>query len=325
MPEKCRKEDSQKGKFVALDEGFWLELDDLLKASAFQVGNGRSGIVYKVVSGGRGKGSMVVGSGGDTVVAVRRLSEGDAVWRIKEFESEVEAIGRVQHPNIVRLRAYYYGSNEKLLVTDFISNGSLHNALHGGPGVSLQPLSWADRLKIAKGIARGLTHIHECSPKRYVHGNIKSSKILLDDDLMPYISGFGLTRLAPNSSRLTTSSSKKTTTTNTKPETRFPVPKLTQKCDVYSFGVVLLEILTGRVRDGGAEGDGKGLDEMVRVAFKEEKPLSEIIDRHLLPEVQCKKQVLATFHIALSCTELDPELRPRMRTVADSLDRASLS
>ncbi|CAH9134985.1 unnamed protein product [Cuscuta epithymum] len=142
---------------------------------------------------------------------------------------------------------------------------------------------------------------------------------------MPYISGFGLTRLAPNSSRLTTSSSKKTTTANTKHETRFPATKLTQKSDVYSFGVVLLEILTGRVRDGGAEGDGKGVDEMVRVAFKEEKPLSEIIDRHLLPEVHCKKQVLATFHIALNCTEMDPELRPRMRTVADSLDRASLS
>jgi serine/threonine protein kinase len=65
------------------------------------------------------------------VVAVRRLSEDDATWKLKEFESEVEAIGRVHHPNIARLRAYYFAHDEKLLVSDFIRNGSLYSALHG--------------------------------------------------------------------------------------------------------------------------------------------------------------------------------------------------
>ena len=87
------------------------------------VGKSRRGIVYTV--GGRGSG--VAG----TVVAVRRLSEGNTTWRLKEFEAEVEAVSRVQHPNMVRLRAYYYANDEKLLVLDFIGNGSLYTALHG--------------------------------------------------------------------------------------------------------------------------------------------------------------------------------------------------
>jgi hypothetical protein len=118
--------EEQKGKFVVVDEGFGFELEDLLRASAYVVGKSRSGIVYKVVGGG--KGSVPA----RTAVAVRRLSEGDdGGLRFKDFEYEVEAIGRVRHPNVVPLRAYYYASDEKLLITDFIRNGSLHTALHG--------------------------------------------------------------------------------------------------------------------------------------------------------------------------------------------------
>nr|GMD45783.1 receptor protein kinase-like protein ZAR1 [Ipomoea batatas] len=116
-----KTEEGQKDKYSVVDEGFCLEIEDLLRASAYVVGKSRSGIVYKVV----------VGGGAATVVAVRRLSEGDTPWSFREFEAAVEAIGRVQHPNIVRLRAYYYASDEKLLITDFIHNGSLYNALHG--------------------------------------------------------------------------------------------------------------------------------------------------------------------------------------------------
>ena len=119
-------EEEQKGKFVVMDEGFNLELEDLLRASAYVVGKSRSGMVYKVVVGRGGTGTAM-----PTVVAVRRLSEGDAPWKLKEFESEVDAIGRVHHPNIVKLRAYYFAHDEKLLVSDFIRNGSLDSALHG--------------------------------------------------------------------------------------------------------------------------------------------------------------------------------------------------
>ncbi|CAK8571014.1 unnamed protein product [Lathyrus sativus] len=331
--------EAQKGRFVVLDEGFGLELEDLLRASAYVVGKSRSGIVYKVV--GVGKGLVPAG----TAVAVRRLSEGDdGGLRFKEFEYEVESIGRVRHPNVVPLRAYYYASDEKLLITDFIRNGSLHTVLHGGPSDSLPPLPWPARLKIAQGTARGLVYIHEFSGRKYVHGNIKSTKILLDDDLHPYISGFGLTRLGLGMSKSTTTtfthrrqnsnqsiipsamSSKVAASSKNymAPELRMAGAKFTQKCDVYSFGIVLLELLTGRLPDLGPENDQKELESFVRKAFREEQPLSEIIDPALLPEVNAKKQVVAAFHVALNCTELDPELRPKMRTVSESLDHIKI-
>ncbi|KZV36383.1 putative inactive leucine-rich repeat receptor-like protein kinase [Dorcoceras hygrometricum] len=328
MEKRERKEEEQKGKFVLVDEGLELEIEDLLRASAYVVGKSRSGIVYKVVVGGGGKGGC-----SQATVAVRRLSEGDQPLKFKEFEAEAEAIGRVEHPNIVKLKAYYYASDEKLLVSEFIRNGSLHNALHGGPAYTSPPLLWAARLKIIRETARGLMHIHECSPRKYVHGNIKSSKILLDDDLKPYISGFGLSRLVPTNSKSShpqpmtpkSSSSTPSAIMYTAPESRSPNSKLTQKSDVYSFGIVLLEILTGRIPDGWPDDDGKGLESRVRKVFLEERPLSEVIDPALLHEVYAKKQVVATFHVALNCTELDPELRPRMRTVCDNLDSIKLN
>lgn len=123
-------EEEEEGKLVAMDEGFELELEDLLRASAYVVGKSRSGIVYRVVSG-MGSGTVAATFSTSTVVAVRRLSDGDATWRRRDFENEVEAIGRVHHPNIVRLRAYYYAEDERLLITDYIRNGSLYSALHG--------------------------------------------------------------------------------------------------------------------------------------------------------------------------------------------------
>nr|GMD11185.1 receptor protein kinase-like protein ZAR1 [Ipomoea batatas] len=106
------------GDLVAIDKGFTFELDELLRASAYVLGKSGLGIVYKVV----------LGNG--VPVAVRRLGEGGE-QRYKEFVAEIQAIGRVKHPNIVKLRAYYWAPDEKLLISDFISNGSLASALHG--------------------------------------------------------------------------------------------------------------------------------------------------------------------------------------------------
>lgn len=203
----------------------------------------------------------------------------------------------------------------------------------------MSPLPWSARLKIAQGAARGLAYIHEFGARKYVHGNVKSTKILLDDDLEPYISGFGLNRLGQGTPKFTTTSSKKLSSNQNMitsfmgpsistpsamylaPEVREYGGKYTQKCDVYSFGIVLMELLSGKLPDAGSENDGKGLESFVRKAFQEERPLTEVIDPTLVPEINAKKQVVSTFHIALNCTELDPEMRPRMRTVSESLDR----
>ncbi|XP_062104863.1 receptor protein kinase-like protein ZAR1 [Humulus lupulus] len=103
----------------------------------------------------------------------------------------------IRHPNVVTLKAYYWSVDEKLLIYDYISNGNLSTALHGRSGTeSFTPLSWSVRLKIMKGIAKGLVYLHEFSPKKYFHGDLKPNNILLGQNMEPQISNFGLGRLA---------------------------------------------------------------------------------------------------------------------------------
>ncbi|XP_044489508.1 receptor protein kinase-like protein ZAR1 [Mangifera indica] len=315
------------GELVAIDKGFSIELDELLRASAYVLGKSGLGIVYKVV----------LGNG--VPVAVRRLGEGGE-QRYKEFVSEVQTIAKVKHPNIVKLRAYYWAPDEKLLISDFISNGNLNNALRGRSGQpSSSGLSWSIRLRIIKGTARGLAYLHECSPRKFVHGDIKPSNILINNDFQPYISDFGLNRLvnitgnSPSSSggfmggALPYMKSVQTERANNykAPEARVPGSRPTQKWDVYAFGVVLLELLTGKAPElsptTSTSIEVPDLVRWVRKGFEEENPLSDMVDPLLLQEVHAKKEVLAVFQVALTCTETDPEVRPRMKNVSENLER----
>ncbi|XVF85233.1 hypothetical protein PTKIN_Ptkin17bG0101200 [Pterospermum kingtungense] len=324
--EKGERSGKGEGELVAIDKGFSFELDELLRASAYVLGKSGLGIVYKVV----------LGNG--VPVAVRRLGEGGE-QRYKEFTAEVQAIGKVKHPNVVKLRAYYWAPDEKLLISDFISNGNLATAMRGRNGQPSTSLSWSKRLKVVKGAARGLAYLHECSPRKFVHGDIKPSNILLDNDFTPYISDFGLNRLINITGNSNNSDSSggfigglpyksiQTEQTNNyrAPEARVPANRPTQKWDVYSFGVVLLELLTGKSPDlsptTSTSTEILDLVRWVRKGFEEEFPLSDMVDPLLLQEVHAKKEVLAVFHVALACTETDPEIRPRMKTVSENLER----
>ncbi|KAG6531211.1 receptor protein kinase-like protein ZAR1 [Zingiber officinale] len=335
------------GELVAMDKGFKVDLEELLRASAYVLGKGGKGIVYKVV----------VGDG--TAVAVRRLGEGGGGGgggKYKEFAAEVRAMGRVRHPNIVRLRAFYWAPDEKLLITDFISNGNLAAAIRGRSG---QPstVAWPVRLRIAKGAARGMAHLHDCGLRKFVHGDLKPSNILLDGDYNPYIADFGLLvllSLTTSSSQVPSSSSSSATAliggalpfTSSSfsgssksglldrpnpyraPEIRASAAaaaRPSQKSDVYSFGVVLLEILTGKPPETAPSTSGEqlapALVKWVRRGLEEARPLSELVDPVLLRDTHAKKEVMAAFHVALSCTEMDPDARPRMKTVSEELDR----
>ncbi|XP_071686538.1 receptor protein kinase-like protein ZAR1 [Rutidosis leptorrhynchoides] len=316
---------------VALDTQLGFDLDELLKASAFVLGKSGIGIVYKVVL-----------EDGVTL-AVRRLGEGGS-QRFKEFQTEVEAIGKLKHPNIVTLRAYYWSVDEKLLIYDFVPNGNLGAAIHGKPGVpSFVPLSWSVRLKIMRGTAKGLVYLHEFSPKKYVHGGLKPSNILLDVNMEPQISDFGLGRLANiagggtpvlQSTRVgsevatTTATATSASVSNTHasyyqaPEA-FKVLKPSQKWDVYSFGVVLLEMITGKspvVQVGPEEMD---LVHWIQVCIDEKKPLSDVLDPGLVADSDKEEEIIAVLKIAMGCTQINPERRPSMRHVADVLDRLS--
>lgn len=318
---------------VPLDSQVAFDLDELLKASAFVLGKSGIGIMYKVV--------LEEG----LALAVRRLGEGGS-QRFKEFQTEVEAIGKLRHPNIATLRAYYWSVDEKLLIYDYIPNGSLASAIHGKAGlVTFTPLTWSDRLKIMKGTAKGLVYLHEFSPKKYVHGDLKPSNILLGHDMTPYISDFGLGRLANIAGGSPTLQSNRVAAeklherqkslsnevaTNIigsgyqAPEA-LKVVKPSQKWDVYSYGVILLEMITGRlpiVQVGNSEMD---LVQWIQFCIEEKKPLSDVLDPYLAEDADKEEEMIGVLKIAMACVNSSTEKRPTMRHVLDALDRLSVS
>lgn len=217
--------------------------------------------------------------------------------------------------------------------------------------VSFTPLSWSVRLKIMKGTAKGLVYLHEFSPKKYVHGDLKPSNILLGQNMEPQISGFGLGRLANiaggsptlQSNRMATekpqerlqkSASSEVTiisssTNNVGSSYQAPealkVVKPSQKWDVYSYGVILLEMITGRlpiVQVGDSEMD---LVRWIQLCIEEKKPLSDVLDPYLAEDADREEQIIAVLKIAMACTHSSPERRPAMRHVYDALDRLAMS
>lgn len=326
--------DQQQGTFVTLNGDLDMELDKLLRASAYILGASGYTILYKAVL-----------EDGLTF-AVRRLGDG-GLERYKDFEAEAKAIGRVKHPNIVRLRAFYWGIEEKLLVYDYIPNGSLANAYYGRSSNSPFYLPWLARIKIAKGVARGLAYLHE---KKFVHGNIKPSNILLGFDMEPYIADFGLEKLLDTANVKYSSSaihlrnlegifsgSKRSTGSRDSLQTtpdllgspgtskNFVSPyqapealktlKPNQKWDVYSFGVIFLEILTGKPpsdKDFAAWGQN----------FVDDKHrLLRMIDPTLRPEVEGREEISVSVGIALNCASASPQKRPPMKEVLHFLEK----
>ncbi|KAG0449374.1 hypothetical protein HPP92_027414 [Vanilla planifolia] len=305
---------------IPLDKQIYFDLDELLKASAVVLGKSGLGIVYKVVL-----------EDGLTL-AVRRLGEGGS-QRFKEFQREVEDIGRIRHPNIVSLRAYYWSFEEKLLIYDYIPGGNLSAAIHGEVGVlDFSPLPWDLRAKIMLGVAKGLAYLHELSPKKYVHGDIKPNNILLGLDMEPHLSDFGVGRLADMSSNRTNSMKSQSSDSTLSPTLssrlcyRAPEAlkgmKPSQKWDVYSYGVVLLELISGRSPAIMLDTLQMDIVRWVHLCIEERKPLVDVLDPLLAQEPDKEDQIIAVLKIALACVQPSPERRPHMRSVTESLQRS---
>ncbi|KAM6585806.1 hypothetical protein CsatB_012808 [Cannabis sativa] len=173
------------------------------------------------------------------VVAVKQLKAGSGQGE-REFKAEVEFIGRVHHRHLVSLVGYCSTGIQRMLVYEFVPNGTLEFHLHGK---GRPTMSWPTRMKIAIGSARGMAYLHEdCQPK-IIHRDIKAANILLDNDFEAKVADFGLAK-----SSLDTDTHVSTRVMGTfgylAPEYASS-GKLTDKSDVFSFGVVLLELITG--------------------------------------------------------------------------------
>ncbi|MCD7454777.1 hypothetical protein HAX54_026071 [Datura stramonium] len=297
----------ERGKMVFFEGAKRFELEDLLRASAEMLGKGGFGTAYKAV----------LDDG--NVVAVKRLKELNVCGK-REFEQQMEVLGRLRHPNLVSLKAYYFARDEKLLVYDFMTNGNLFWLLHGNRGPGRTPLDWTTRLKIAAGAARGLAFIHNsCKSLKLTHGNIKSTNILIDKSGNARISDFGLAIFAMPSSVPKTNGYRA-------PEVALDGRKITQKSDIYSFGVLLLEVLTGKcpsVVDNSGLATGYGgvvdLPRWVQSVVREEWT-AEVFDLELMRYKDIEEEMVGLLQIAMACTAASPDQRPKINYVVKMIE-----
>ncbi|KAL5819668.1 hypothetical protein ACOSQ4_023510 [Xanthoceras sorbifolium] len=204
-------------------------LEQLMRASAELLGRGTVGTTYKAVLDNQ------------LIVTVKRLDASKtAITSSEIFEQHLDAVGGLRHPNLVPIRAYFQAKGERLVIYDYQPNGSLFNLIHGSRSTRAKPLHWTSCLKIAEDVAQGLTYIHQAS--RLIHGNLKSSNVLLGAEFEACITDYCLSILADSSS----STEDPDSAACKAPETRKSRRRGTSKSDVYAFGVLLLELLTGK-------------------------------------------------------------------------------
>ncbi|KAJ8423170.1 hypothetical protein Cgig2_020969 [Carnegiea gigantea] len=271
------------------------------------VGSGGYGTVYRMVMNDCG------------TFAVKKIDQTHA-GSDRGFEREVEILGSIKHINLVNLRGYCRLTSSKLLIYDYLAMGSLDDVLHeqskGG-----EKLNWSARLKIAVGSARGLAYLHhDCCPT-VIHWDIKSSNILLDEKMEPHVSDFGLAKLLKDEEAHVT-----TIVAGTfgylAPE-YLQSGRATEKSDVYSFGVLLLELVTGkRPTDPCFVHKGLNVVGWMNTLLRK-KRLQDVVDN------RCRdvdaETAEAILHIAVRCTDADPQCRPLMSEVLQFLEQEVMS
>ncbi|CAE5967316.1 unnamed protein product [Arabidopsis arenosa] len=250
-----------------------------------------------------------------TVIAVKQLSAKSKQGN-REFLNEIAMISALQHPHLVKLYGCCVEGDQLLLVYEYLENNSLARALFG-PQETQIPLNWPMRQKICVGIARGLAYLHEESRLKIVHRDIKATNVLLDKELNPKISDFGLAKLDEEE--------------NTHISTRvagtygYMAPEyamrghLTDKADVYSFGVVALEIVHGKSNTSSrSKADTFYLLDWVHV-LREQNNLFEVVDPRLGTDYN-KQEAMTMIKIGMLCTSQAPGDRPSMSTVVSMLE-----
>ncbi|KAL1205941.1 Serine/threonine-protein kinase PBL34 [Cardamine amara subsp. amara] len=275
------------------------------------LGEGGFGCVFKGWIEENGTAPVKPGTG--LTVAVKTLNP-DGLQGHKEWLAEINYLGNLLHPNLVKLVGYCIEDDQRLLVYEFMPRGSLENHLFRR---SL-PLPWSIRMKIALGAAKGLSFLHEEALKPVIYRDFKTSNILLDADYNAKLSDFGLAKDAPDEGKTHVSTRVMGTYGYAAPE-YVMTGHLTSKSDVYSFGVVLLEMLTGRrSMDKNRPNGEHNLVEWARPHLLDRRRFYRLLDPRLEGHFSIKGAQKVT-QLAAQCLSRDPKIRPKMSDVVEAL------
>ncbi|KAI3420615.1 Protein kinase domain-containing protein, partial [Psidium guajava] len=264
-----------------------------------------------------------IGEGGFGSVYWGRTSKGVAVKRLKamsakaemEFAVEVEILGRVRHKNLLALRGFYAGGDERLIVYDYMPNHSLITHLHGQLAEDCL-LDWPRRMSIVLGSAEGLAYLHHEANPHIIHRDIKASNVLLDNQFQAKVADFGFAKLIPDGvTHLTTRV--KGTLGYLAPEYAM-WGKVSESCDVFSFGILLLEIISAKKPLEKLQG-GRKRDILRWVTpYVQKGAFDHIADPRLEGKYKLDELKLAVM-IAMRCTDHNPKNRPSMIEVVQWL------
>ncbi|KAK9933003.1 hypothetical protein M0R45_020218 [Rubus argutus] len=264
------------------------------------LGRGGFGVVYK--------GELHDG----TKIAVKRM-ESVAVGTkgLNEFQAEIAVLTKVRHRHLVALLGYCINGNERLLVYEYMPQGTLTQHLFDWRENGVTPLTWKQRVTIALDVARGVEYLHSLAQQSFIHRDLKPSNILLGDDMRAKVADFGLVKNAPDG-KYSVETRLAGTFGYLAPEYA-ATGRVTTKVDVYAFGVVLMELMSGRrALDETMPDERSHLVSWFRRVLVNRENIPKSIDQTLDPDEETMESIYKVAELAGHCTAREPYQRPDM-------------